>query len=306
MKVLQIKNGKVIAKFDNYNQASKKTNIDGSSISKCCKGKRNTAGGYEWKEEEEDNKDVTNKERHPLEVIRKKHMSNLVCYKSKYQLRYEAYNKMMEEKPELNAYITWSTLLGIEVMNIAYDGLIESLSYDGIYKMQVKKLANECIKELNKFMLNIHSQCYNGDECVVIEEAEEMSIDIVKLKMSISNYLHKFNLSNNRSVTDIKLCQGMTDLIQSMHDNKNFHMKRYYQNIEFSKFIKPTELSKKINELASFVSLKYNNNIANINLNDDICITNGAKVLDNKINDANTISELMNKIYKYNERGKER
>ena len=34
--------------FDSMNEAKRQTNIDNGSISSCCKGNRNTAGGYHW------------------------------------------------------------------------------------------------------------------------------------------------------------------------------------------------------------------------------------------------------------------
>ena len=35
--------------YKSINEASRKTGIDASSISKACKGKNKTAGGYHWK-----------------------------------------------------------------------------------------------------------------------------------------------------------------------------------------------------------------------------------------------------------------
>lgn len=54
MSVLQYnKNGELIRKFDSINMASKELNIDSSSISSVCKGKRKTAGEQIWRYEEE-------------------------------------------------------------------------------------------------------------------------------------------------------------------------------------------------------------------------------------------------------------
>ena len=35
--------------YDSMNEAERLTNIDNSTISKCCRGKRKTVGGYHWK-----------------------------------------------------------------------------------------------------------------------------------------------------------------------------------------------------------------------------------------------------------------
>lgn len=43
--IICIDNGKI---FKSIIYAQRKLNIDGSSITKCCKGKRKTAGGYHW------------------------------------------------------------------------------------------------------------------------------------------------------------------------------------------------------------------------------------------------------------------
>lgn len=41
-------NGDIIECFDSIKNASEKTKIDKSSISKCCRGELETAGGYKW------------------------------------------------------------------------------------------------------------------------------------------------------------------------------------------------------------------------------------------------------------------
>lgn len=51
--VLQIQDGKIIAEFYGTQEAERKTNIKSSNIRKCCKGIRNTAGGYQWKYKEQ-------------------------------------------------------------------------------------------------------------------------------------------------------------------------------------------------------------------------------------------------------------
>lgn len=49
--VYQIKNGVVINKFYGTNEAQRETGIAQANISCVCRGKRKTAGGYEWKYE---------------------------------------------------------------------------------------------------------------------------------------------------------------------------------------------------------------------------------------------------------------
>ena len=48
-KVKQYFNGKEINEYSSLKEASKKTNIKYQGISKCCRNKQKTAGGYEWK-----------------------------------------------------------------------------------------------------------------------------------------------------------------------------------------------------------------------------------------------------------------
>lgn len=47
--ILQIKNNIVINEFYGCNDAEKKTGICGVNIGNCCRGKRKSAGGYEWR-----------------------------------------------------------------------------------------------------------------------------------------------------------------------------------------------------------------------------------------------------------------
>lgn len=42
------KDGLVISTFNSISEASKKLNLDSSSITKCCKGKSQTCGGFRW------------------------------------------------------------------------------------------------------------------------------------------------------------------------------------------------------------------------------------------------------------------
>lgn len=46
-------NGELIAIYDGQREAARKLNIDSSSITKCCKGKIKTVGGYIWKYNDE-------------------------------------------------------------------------------------------------------------------------------------------------------------------------------------------------------------------------------------------------------------
>ena len=46
--VIQIKDGKTIEQFGSLLEAERKTGIDHSSISMCCRNKRHTAGTYKW------------------------------------------------------------------------------------------------------------------------------------------------------------------------------------------------------------------------------------------------------------------
>ncbi len=46
--VLQIKNGKIIAKFSGCHEAGRNTNIMYQHIAMCCRKERKHAGGFEW------------------------------------------------------------------------------------------------------------------------------------------------------------------------------------------------------------------------------------------------------------------
>ena len=55
-KVLQIKNGKVVARYDGLRQACRENNYSHGFISGCINGKYKSAYGYEWKFEKENEK----------------------------------------------------------------------------------------------------------------------------------------------------------------------------------------------------------------------------------------------------------
>lgn len=55
--VLQIKDGCVIQIFNGTLEAERKTGISHSNIASCCCGKRNFAGGYQWKYKQSKEKD---------------------------------------------------------------------------------------------------------------------------------------------------------------------------------------------------------------------------------------------------------
>ena len=48
-KVIQIRDGKIVAEFGGMSEAERKTGINHRNISACCQGKREYAGGYQWK-----------------------------------------------------------------------------------------------------------------------------------------------------------------------------------------------------------------------------------------------------------------
>ena len=47
--VLQVKDGKIIAKFSGCHEAERQTNIMYQHIADCCRGIRKTAGGFQWR-----------------------------------------------------------------------------------------------------------------------------------------------------------------------------------------------------------------------------------------------------------------
>lgn len=49
--ILQIKDNKIIRRWDSAYTAQKILGINQANITKCCKGKRRTTGGYEWRYE---------------------------------------------------------------------------------------------------------------------------------------------------------------------------------------------------------------------------------------------------------------
>lgn len=49
--VLQVKDGKIIAKFAGCHEAERQTNIMYQHIADCCRGIRKTAGGFQWRYE---------------------------------------------------------------------------------------------------------------------------------------------------------------------------------------------------------------------------------------------------------------
>lgn len=52
--VLQIKDEKIVSEFYGAPEASRKTGINRLSITKCCNGKRVSAGGYQWRYKEKE------------------------------------------------------------------------------------------------------------------------------------------------------------------------------------------------------------------------------------------------------------
>lgn len=46
---IDVKTNEVIKRFDSLGDASRMTGVDSSSITKCCRGKRATAGGFVWR-----------------------------------------------------------------------------------------------------------------------------------------------------------------------------------------------------------------------------------------------------------------
>lgn len=55
--VLQIQDNKIIAEFYGTFEAARQTGIERSSISKCCRCERKSAGGYQWKYKQSKEKD---------------------------------------------------------------------------------------------------------------------------------------------------------------------------------------------------------------------------------------------------------
>ena len=54
-KVIQLKDGQIIAKYESVAEASRQVNISSSCISSCCNGKKLLTGDFSWKYDEDDN-----------------------------------------------------------------------------------------------------------------------------------------------------------------------------------------------------------------------------------------------------------
>ena len=59
--VLQVQNNIIVGKYYGLHEANRKTGISFQNIYKCCNGKRNTAGGYQWRYKEKGEQDEIQK-----------------------------------------------------------------------------------------------------------------------------------------------------------------------------------------------------------------------------------------------------
>ena len=57
--VFKLKDGVILGKYHSESDAMRKTGVDRRSISKCCLGKKQTAGGFNWEFQQKNPKEET-------------------------------------------------------------------------------------------------------------------------------------------------------------------------------------------------------------------------------------------------------
>ncbi|MGL5731878.1 MAG: hypothetical protein ACRCX5_12265 [Bacteroidales bacterium] len=234
------------------------------------------------------------------QVLLRNQLSNipLVQFKDKSQLRFEAYNRMMENHPEILCHATFSELFSIEVFRMAMLRLQSTLEGDGLYKQTVKVKYNNVKQAFDKYIANVYKNCYDHDEHLVRELIQDLEMDITKMYFSIKNHLDRIHCKYSASLAMLMTCRGLNDLICVMQDARESELRKIEPNLTFMPFMKPIQT---VNPLASLTEeiMKNNKNGRTIDLNDDQTIKLAIRVIDTKVNSNERINEIVNNISKY-------
>lgn len=221
----------------------------------------------------------------------------LVQFKDKCQLRFEAYNRMMINHPDILCHATFSELFSIEVFRMAILRIKPILEKDGLYKQAVKANYNKVMLAFDKYISKVYENCYDNDEHLIRELIQDLEMDITKMYFSIKNHLDRNNCNYSASLSILMTCIGLNDLVCVMQNEREKELRKIEKHLSFMDFMKPIHTINPLKELTNEV-LKNNRNGKVIDLNEDPIIKLAIRVIDTKVNSNERVNEIINNIYK--------
>lgn len=221
----------------------------------------------------------------------------LVEFKDKAQLRFEAYNRMMENHPDILCHATFSELFSIEIFRMSILRLKSILESDGLYKQAVKAKYNKVMNAFDKYISKIYEKCYDHDEYLVRDLIQDLEMDITKMYFSIKNHLDRNHCNYSASLSILMTCIALNDLVCVMQDEREKELRKIEKHLSFMEFMKPIHTINPLKDLTNEV-LKNNKNGKVIDLNNDPIIKLAIRVIDTKVNSNERVNEIIDNIYK--------
>lgn len=242
---------------------------------------------YELRNESEKKSDT-------IQYNTKRESHNVISKEKQRQVsKAKAYMRLEKSMPELIMYTTWSELFAFCIMEKAVKDLDSSIRNNIIYKKEVKKKYNIFYEKFLCYSRVIKRNCFiNGDNEVIEKIVSDMSLDFIKLRLSIENFINKFNVSNHQVMSYLILAMEVISEFYYIHNNNQIVIKKKEPKASICEFMSPKALIDPLNSVISQVSLHEGDQRV-ISLGDDMNIVNGLKVLRNKIRNPHIINEIV-------------
>lgn len=215
--------------------------------------------------------------------------------------RVDAYMDIEKNHGKECTKITWGILFAIEVMFKFLEETMDVLQQSNLYKREVKRSFNKFLREYQMYKYYVRTQCYNNDYKPVIDEVDNMYMEVVKLRLCMENTLNKHKVKEAYVKSYLVLASELISWCIKVQFDLESIGKKYRKAFGLSNFMRPIILLKPIDEVILLLSKIYSNN-ATVDLNKDLNLITGLKVLSNIVCDEQRIANILINVAELNKR----
>lgn len=210
-----------------------------------------------------------------------------------------AYLRLEKNHTELLVYTTWSELFAASIVIKMVEIMDSEIKGNPVFKKEIKHEYNKFYEQFKLYKSRIYSQCFiDGDYKVMEDVVNDISLNFLKLRISIENYINKFKVKHSYVMSHLLTCYEAMDELMFIHNENVYNIRLKEWDACVNPFMKPDKIQKNLDSVIRSISRVYGEG-RDIDLGKDFNIVNGIKVLHNKIRNPKVITEIVYKIEEY-------
>ena len=215
------------------------------------------------------------------------------------EIHASAYMRLEKNHTELLVYTTWSELFAASIVIKMVENMNSEIKANPVFKKEIKHEYNKFYEQFKLYKSRIYSQCFiDGDYKVMEDVVNDISLNFLKLRISIENYILKFKVKHSFVMSHLLTCYEAMDELMFIHNENVYNIRLKEVDACINPFMKPDKIQKSLDSVIKSISKLYGEG-RDIDLGNDFNIVNGVKVLHNKIRNPKVITEIVYKIEEY-------